>query len=29
MTWEELFMEEIFMGEEIFHEGGAGFSSII
>ena len=35
MGWEErdmlgeLFMEELVMGEENFHEGSAGFSSII
>ena len=28
-TREDLFMEEFFMREENFHEGGAGFSSII
>ena len=28
-TWEDLPSEEFIMGEEKFHEGGAGFSSII
>ena len=28
VTWEDLSMEEFFMGEENFNEGGAGFSSI-
>ena len=28
-TWEDLPLEEFVMGEEKFHEGGAGFSSII
>ena len=27
--WEDLSMEEYIMKEENFHEGGAGFSSII
>ena len=26
--WEDLFLEKYFMGEEIFNEKGAGFSSI-
>jgi len=29
ITWEDLSMEEIFIGEETFSEGGAGFFSII
>ena len=29
VTCEDLSMEELLMGEEIFNEGGAGFSSII
>ena len=29
VTWEDLSMEEFIMREENFHEGGAGFSSII
>ena len=29
VTLEDLSMEEFFMREENFHEGGAGFSSII
>ena len=29
VTWEDLFMGEFIMREENFHEGGAGFSSII
>ena len=29
ITWEDLSMEEFIMREENFHEGGAGFSSII
>ena len=28
-TWENLSREEFFMGKENFHEGGAGFPSII
>ena len=27
--WDDLPLEEFVMGEEKFHEGGAGFSSII
>ena len=27
-VWEDISMEELFMGEENFNEGGAGFSSI-
>ena len=27
--WGKLSMEDFFIGEESFHEGGAGFSSII
>ena len=29
VTWEDLSMEELLMGEENFNGGGAGFSSII
>ena len=29
VTWEDISMEELIMREQIFHEGGAGFSSII
>ena len=29
VTWEDLSMEEFIMREENFHEGAAGFSSII
>ena len=29
VTWEDISMEELLMGEETFSEGGAGFSSII
>ena len=29
VTWEDISMEKILMGEENFNEGGAGFSSII
>jgi len=29
VTWEDLFMEELIMGEATFNGGGAGFSSII
>ena len=29
VKWEDLSMEEFIMREENFHEGGAGFSSII
>ena len=29
VTWEDLFMEQFFIREEDFHEGVAGFSSII
>jgi hypothetical protein len=29
VTWEDLSMEEFFIEEEIFYEGGAGFPSII
>ena len=28
-TWEDLSMEKLFMGEETFNEGGAGFFCII
>ena len=28
VTWEDLSMEQILMGEETFNEGGAGFISI-
>ena len=28
VTWEDLSMEKLLMGEETFNEGGAGFSSI-
>ena len=29
VTWEDISMEELLMGEENFNEGGAGFFSII
>ena len=29
VTWEDLSMEELLMGEETFNGGGAGFSSSI
>ena len=29
VTWEDLSLEELLMGEENFNEGGARFSSII
>ena len=29
VTWEDISMEKLLMGEENFNEGGAGFSSII
>ena len=29
LLWEDISMEKLFMGEENFNEGGAGFSSII
>ena len=29
LTWEDLSIEDFIMWEENFHEGGAGFSSII
>ena len=29
VTWKDLSMEEFIMREESFHEGGAGFSSVI
>ena len=29
VTWEDIYMEKLVMGEENFNEGGAGFSSII
>ena len=29
VTWEDISMEKLIMGEENFNEGGAGFSSII
>ena len=29
VTWEDFSLEEFIMGEENFHDGGAGFSSII
>ena len=29
VTWEALSIKEFVMGEEKFHEGGAGFSSTI
>ena len=28
VTWKDISMEELLMGEENFNEGGAGFSSI-
>ena len=28
VTWENIYTEKLFMGEENFNEGGAGFSSI-
>ena len=29
VTWEDLSMEKLLMGEETFNEGGAGFFSVI
>ena len=29
VTWEDLSMDELLMGKEIFNGGGEGFSSII
>ena len=29
VTWEDLSMEEFVVGEKNFHEGSAGFSSIV
>ena len=29
VTWEDIYMEELLMGEENFNEGGAGFSRYI
>ena len=29
VTWEDISIEKLLMGEENFNEGGAGFSSII
>ena len=29
VTWEDISMEKLLMGEEYFNEGGAGISSII
>ena len=29
VTWEDISTEKLFMGEENFNEGGAGFPSII